>query len=190
MRRIGIALSLLAVFSFNLVPVAANATQPSVSTEQSQPAAAPDQGDNQKMQSMITRSGAVMLTQDQLDQLKASNPGLHKRLLAAVKGNTKLHVTPNEARKLFAMTEKTKADVKAGAIQWAAILSAIVVIIPLVVKMMNTVNPGSGPAPGAVEDGTKILCIIFGVFFPPGIEACLAAPGPAGSIKIEPKGQG
>jgi hypothetical protein len=139
MKKFGFALALLSAVAMTVVPVTPSFAAYTV----------------EKKSTPQWREMLAVITQEQMEILKAKAPNLYKRILAAKESNKPLVVTQSEVYLLQAFHEKSLADLRAGGVEWIAVVGASVIILTILWKPIFKTDP----PPFLAKIGFSILCL-------------------------------
>jgi hypothetical protein len=151
MRKMGLALALVACVSMTVVPVA-----PSFAASPAPKAAPSAQSAKQKLANHAARGEAIILSKAQLDRLATTNKALHAKIVKAHQTGTVPKLTAAEKKQMRIMTAGNLDAFKAG---WDPATVWIVVAVVVAVLILFT----------------PIFCPIFG-FLPACARYAPAAP--------------
>lgn len=128
MRKMGLALALLASVSMTVLPVAPSYA----ATPQAPKAATSPKAAKQALIGHAARGEAAILSQSQLDRLATTHPRLHAKIVAANKAGTVPKLTASEKKLLHVLTARNMDAFKAGwdpATVWIVVAIVVAVLI-------------------------------------------------------------
>jgi hypothetical protein len=134
--RFGMAFAVLAAVSLVISPVA-----PAFAANGIAPGAITHQQVKAKIARHAERGEAAILTKQQMDRLARTNPGLHRKVMAAYRTNSIPKVTAAEKRLLNQMTSRNIESFKAGALVAASaavppFIVAFIIIVLLLILLL------------------------------------------------------